>query len=635
MKEKFPRLRGALRRLRAGWHRLAPRPLGTKARWSLTVGLLLLATLALCCACLLLGTIDFSQKRIDFYLSDGCILALNALPVFVLVVLLYALTNRAWAAFLLSAVPLLLLLYINYFKIVLRSEPFVADDLSAVGEGAGIMGNYKIVPPTSMYLCIAGVIVLTVLLARYGRGRVPKRVWYVRPLGAALVLCLGLFAWNRYYTDDDLYSSTQIAGNNIGAFSYWRDEEAFCTPGYLWSFLHSVSDLMPEKPENYSDEAARKLLSEPDEPIPQEQRVDVITIMLESYSDLSIYDGLEFTRDAYADLHALQSESYHGTLLTDSIGGGTINAERSYLTGFTYAQPAYRRDTSSFVRYFSANGYVTTGSHPGVGWFYSRDSINRRLGFDSYLFQENYYADLHLTSDQLYRGYASYANDDTFFADILRRYDLRDTSVPYFSFNISFQGHSPYPDDRLTGDVWLSGQGVSSEAYYTVNNYLTSVASTGKELAEFVDALRQREEPVVLLVFGDHKPSLGAGGAYLEEFGLSVPSERTRFFLYETPYLIWANDAAKETLGQSFSGEGRVISPCYLMSELFDCCGWIGPSWIRLQRTLKESLPVLQMHKFFLKDGLLVSRQEGDAALNAYEIAEYYLRRHLVTYRFD
>ena len=185
MKEKFPRLRGALRRLRAGWHRLAPRPLGAKVRWSLTVGLLLLATLALCFTCLLLGTIDFSQKRIDFYLSDGCILVLNALPVFVLVALLYALTNRAWAAFLLSAVPLLLLLYINYFKIVLRSEPFVADDLSAVGEGAGIMGNYRIVPPTSMYLCIAGVVVLTVLLARYGRGRVPKRVWYVRPLGAA------------------------------------------------------------------------------------------------------------------------------------------------------------------------------------------------------------------------------------------------------------------------------------------------------------------------------------------------------------------------------------------------------------------------------------------------------------------
>ena len=145
------------RRLRAGWHRLAPRPLGAKVRWSLTVGLLLLATLALCFTCLLLGTIDFSQKRIDFYLSDGCILVLNALPVFVLVALLYALTNRAWAAFLLSAVPLLLLLYINYFKIVLRSEPFVADDLSAVGEGAGIMGNYRIVPPTSRFFFFSGI----------------------------------------------------------------------------------------------------------------------------------------------------------------------------------------------------------------------------------------------------------------------------------------------------------------------------------------------------------------------------------------------------------------------------------------------------------------------------------------------
>lgn len=90
--------------------------------------------------------------------------------------------------------------------------------------------------------------------------------------------------------------------------------------------------------------------------------------MLESFSDLSVFGTVSdrFVQDPYADFHALQAESYTGTLISDTIGGGTINAERAFLTGYSYPQPRYRRDTESFVRYFLEQGYETEGGHPAT-----------------------------------------------------------------------------------------------------------------------------------------------------------------------------------------------------------------------------------------------------------------------------
>ena len=86
-----------------------------------------------------------------------------------------------------------------------------------------------------------------------------------------------------------------------------------------------------------------------------------------------------------------------------------------------------------------------------------------------------------------------------------------------------------------------------------MNNYLGSVASTGKQLAAYVDSFRDDPEPVVLVFFGDHKPTLGAGNSFYEELGVNVQEGTAEGFynLYTTPYLIWTNDAAKAVLGRS------------------------------------------------------------------------------------
>ena len=450
-------------------------------------------------------------------------------------------------------------------------------------------------------------------------------------------MLLGFGAWELWYGNTDLYDSMMEA--NTSLFNVWKDAENYASKGFVYSFLNSLAEAMPQKPDGYSARKAEDLLSAyPEADIPEGQRVNVIATMLESFSDLSVFGTVSdrFVQDPYADFHALQAESYTGTLISDTIGGGTINAERAFLTGYSYPQPRYRRDTESFVRYFLEQGYETEGGHPGYAWFYSREKINERLGFETYHFLDGYYENL-LTDENSLDGHP---NDETFFAE---RAEVRDPSKPCFSFSVSYQGHSPYADDTLVwGETYIPHEGISDAAYYTVNNYLGSVASTGKQLAAYVDSFRDDPEPVVLVFFGDHKPTLGAGNSFYEELGVNVQEGTAEGFynLYTTPYLIWTNDAAKAVLGRSDIGTGPTISPCYLMSVLFDCCGWEGPSWMQLQRQTRAVLPVMQSRGMYLVAqgsaptasqgiALLTYTLSGDAlqAKQNYAIAEYYVRR--------
>ncbi len=606
--------------------RLKPRERSLKVKWCLTIGLLLCSILGLHLLCQMLGTLDFSRMRFSSYFHAPIIFLLNLLPVALLIAFTYFATNRAWLGFLIPAVLLTVMEFVNYFKVVLRGDPFIAEVFLLIGEGAGIIGQYELHFPAWFFISLVLIIGGTVVLLRYAKGRIPKRLWWVRVLALALCVGFGAISWVCWYSDETLYEKQE----NHDCFNVWHEAEYNASHGFLWSFLRSVDEVIPDAHEGYSEEAAQALLAPyTDAAIPENKRVNVVATMLESYTDLSAFGTVNFTVDPYAEFHALQDESYHGTLLSDTVGGGTINAERSFLTGYAYPQPRYRSPSSSFVRYFKANGYRTEGAHPGFDWFYSRKTVNERLGFDNYLFMENYFNDL--TDEE-------HAPDDVFFPAMARLYDEQTAAddTPCFSFSVSYQNHSPYDGTQLVGEEYVPHEGLSDEAYYLLNNYLSGVADTGKQVAAYVDTFRDNPEPVVLVFFGDHKPSFGAGNCYYEELGISAAEYTPEgcWSLFTTPYLIWANDAAKEVLGFDFTGEGRTISPAYLMAELFDCCGWAGPQWMQYQRSVRDALPVMQRTIFFLVDGVLTRDMppEREALYREYLIAEYYMQDHLHTY---
>ena len=584
---------------------------------ALTAACLLCAAFCLGTVSLLFGALYFNRLRLLSYFQTPMLAFLNIFPVVLLVFFLYFLTNRAWIAFLLSSALVLLASFVNYFKVVLRDDCFVFEDLKLIGAAAGIAGEYDFDLGGWFLAAIAACLFGTVFLFFVCRGRLPSWRWKLG--GAAVILAVSLASYKLWYDDAVLYSSLQ----NYKLFNQWQPTEKYAAHGFVYPFLYSIRDSLQPAPEGYSAKAAQDSLDEyPAADIPEDGKVNVIAVMLESFSDFSLFDSIDFAADPYEPLRAIWAESEKGTLISDTMGGGTINAERSFLTGFAYPHPSYRRATYSYVRYLTAQGYAAEGAHPGHEWFYNRESVNANLGFDRYFFKESLFDCL--TGDE-------YAQDDIFFPAVRQLYDGRDKSKPYFSFSVSYQNHSPYASDVLSrSTIYVNRGDLADTTFYTVNNYLSGVADTARHAASFAESFRDEAEPVVLVFFGDHKPTLGAGNACYEELGVNMDRGTQDGFenYYATPYWIWMNDAAKALLGDP-AGEGPTISPCYLMREVFDCCGWTGPSFSQFLTEAEETLPVVQSTGVCRENGEYTKEisENSQKLLEKFRIMQYYLRK--------
>ena len=182
-----------------------------------------------------------------------------------------------------------------------------------------------------------------------------------------------------------------------------------------------------------------------------------------------------------------------------------------------------------------------------------------------------------------------------------------------FSFNVTYQNHGPYDTNLWEGNtVYVPESAVSSDDYGIINNYLNGIADTGQRLLTMANSFRELDEPVILVFFGDHKPWLGDSSSTYNGLGIDILSENddSVYNHYETDYLIWANDAAKEIYGHDFVGEGPQISACYLMNVLFELCKWEGPSYLKFTDEVMGVLPIQTSTGYFREKESLVDETE-------------------------
>ncbi len=557
------------------------------------------------------------------YFRRPALVALNLLPPVVLAVLLYGVAGRTWLAFLLTALPVLGLSFGNYYKLAFRDDPVIASDLLILGEAGQMAGKYQLFLSSKMAACLTCTAVLLALLALLARGKPRGRF---RALAAAGALAAGL-ALIPVYGSDGVYAAN--AGSSH--INQWSSTQQYVSRGLLYPFLHSVKDALPSQPKGYSERETAQLLSHYESAdIPEDKKVNIVGIMLESFADLSVYDQIEFQQDVYADYHALEEESYSGRLLTNIFAGGTVDTERAFLTGMAPANINYRSQTSSYVWYLKNQGYSATGYHPSNNWFYNRVNVNSYLGFDQYHFIENFYQ--------------AFPEDDipwdyTFFpqltADLLKQVQ---EDTPVFSFSVSYQGHGPYGDyECWWGEVedYIANYELDDQSRYILSNYLGSVKSSQSFLSDMVEQLRASDEPIVLVVFGDHKPWLGNGNSVYDALGITFDQDtRDGFYNYwSTSYLIWGNDAAKAALGTELVGEGPDISPCFLMDVLFEQLGWQGSAYMQAARECRRELPVIHNQGACLTaDSQLLrepTQRQGEI-LHRFRCLEYYRTHHFI-----
>ena len=567
------------------------------------------------------GSVSVRVMYMD-YLRHPVLLILNLLPPVLLLALLYALTGRTWLAYLITALPVIGLSLGNYYKLTFRDDPVLASDLLILGEAGKMAGQYRLFVDFKIalvLLCtIAGGVVL--LLAARGRPRAPVRIGTA---AAALAAALALFPT---YASDEVYSKNA----NTEHINQWSATQQYTSRGLVYPFLHSIKSALPNPPEGYSEKEAAALLAQYENAeIPEDKKVNIVGIMLEAFADFSVYDQIEFQQDAYALYHALEEESYSGTLLTNIFAGGTVDTERAFLTGMAPNDINYRSNTSSYVWYLKSQGYRASGDHPCNNWFYNRLNINSYLGFDQYRFTEDFYGPVFGANPTL--------NDDGFIPELTRSIlEQLEDDAPLFSFSVTYQGHGPYSDSICWwGEVddFIGNHDLPQDQRTILANYLGSVISTQRYLAEMVDVFRESSEPIVLVLFGDHKPWLGNGSSVYSSLGIDLSQGTADSFYnyWSTRYLIWANDAAEAVIGHGLAGEGPDISPCFLMNELFGQLGWEGDAYMQAVEACRQELPMIHNGGMYLTaDGQLTQdlNEEQQALSRKFRCLEYYRAHH-------
>ena len=550
---------------------------------------------------------------IKYYFEDKLLLFMNFIPVFIFMLLIYILSNRLWLAFFSSSLLFVTMSIVNKFKITYRDDPFSFIDIKLVKESLIMAEAYKIQLSPNMIILILILIAITIMLMKFFK---PEK--YSRRLRGILLLAvisLSIFMFKGFYFNSEVYAKV----GDETKINKWIKSERFKSKGFIYPFIYSYLDTKESKVEGYDEEKAIADLGMKEyENIPEEQKVNIIAIMLEAYNDFSKFENVELGIDIYKNLHEIQKESIHGSLVTDVFAGDTVKTERSFLTGY-HNHPKYFSETNSFVWYLKEQGYRTEAMHPIYGSFYNRRNINEYLGFDKYDYYENKYKEVQ----------EDFLQDKDFFDYIIEGYENSvKNNQPYFNFSVTYQNHGPYSNKKYSETEFLKKKDYyNNEDYNIINNYFEGISRTDKALKKLFNYFKNEEEPTIIVIFGDHNPWLGQGntGYNMLDINLDLNSIDGFQNYYQTPYIIWGNEGAKKTLNKEFVGKSNDISPNFLMAELFQRMGWKGNEYMQYIQDMKSKFDV-NNKAFFKENGEYKNElsEESKKIWRSFQNIEYY-----------
>lgn len=572
----------------------------------------------------------FSDALKNLNESGVWIYIMNWLPILFCAGVLFFLLNHCALAVSITGAIFGMLSVANYLKIKMRQSPLFPWDLSLGGEVLGIARSF---PASLLFLLMAmliGMIAFIVLLAFFVRNKL--LVTWVRIAGVLFIL-LSTWLLSGLYADKSLYDAAYVSG------SPYNEVDKFNARGFVYSFLHVLASTKIERPPGYDRQSAADYLAERETDITHlvsQQKPHIIVIMSEAFSDLSLCADLNFNGyiDPIAHFSELQKVSLSGSVVTPNIGGGTADTEFDVLTGINtrhyrgvpYTFNLVNKPIPSLASALARIGYQSVMIHPGPGWFYDRANVYEHMGFDRLIF---------LPEFEGARNVGGYVSETDTIDKIISEYEahISSSNAPLFKFCITIQNHGPYldkyaaPKSPPTPKNFETALPMSDTQLNTLYNYFHGLADSDRELQRLAEYFEARSEPVVLLYFGDHLPSLDYDvyNAILPPGEPGKISGETK--LYRTPYMIWRNAAAAGLVDLTENiPSAETVSTQYLGAILLQALGYEGLCpYFDFIAQLSESYPVVLETRYADMHGVVY---EGD------EPEPLALLRKLAYYRF-
>lgn len=349
----------------------------------------------------------------------------------------------------------------------------------------------------------------------------------------------------------------------------------------------------------------------------------LIVIMNESFADYTdIGSGLSLSDDCMPFIHSLTENTVKGTAYASIFGANTPNSEYEFLTGNTMGflpessvgfHLFVRGNMPSVASELKSVGYNTLAIHPYRRANYKRHQVYPQIGFDEYYSREDFKNPEYLRS---------YISDQSLAERIIEEYNENlGTAEPLFCYNVTVQNHGGYNASNAYGvddAIKVLDNGIDRDK---TELYLNLIRYSDEMFRSLVQFFSQQEEPVAILMFGDHQPSLGDE---LYEYLLGKPeSECTAEELmekYKVPFVLWANyDIEEEVIEKT--------SLNYLYSVLADRLNLPMSGYQEYLLDLSEEIPALNAHGYWDSEGNFYELTDETSPyyekINEYNILEY------------
>lgn len=494
---------------------------------------------------------------------------------------------------------------ISYYKVQIVEKPFLPEDILLIGSALEIAsyGNLQIEPVlilqvflTTILLVIQGLITWYTKYEKYHK-KLTRAIIGVVTAAILLLACLKNWSNMRLFAEDD--------------YNYSLDHYHY---GATVNFFKNMYKLI-EKDELaiYSEEKLKQIKEEAqklESNTTSEERPNIVVIMAESFTDITKVEGIEFNKDPLENYKNLIKEGTSGTATVSIYGGETSTSEFEYLTGssakfipnvrYPYAQ-AMRGDTLSIVTTLKQEGYYTTSIHPNTGGFYNRENAYKHLGFDNSIFIND--------MQNIDNYYGENVSDMDTAEEIVKQYE-KSPSDKKFIFTITMEAHMPFTSDKYpNNDIELvsNDYNLTQKDIEEIEIYTKSLSNFDKSLKYLTDYFKQKDEEVMIVVFGDHLPALNT--LYEKAYGEGIEK-------YQPTYFVWTNYETDLDIEKN-------ISPAGLSMRILENANIDMPWYYKSISEFYKQYPVYEKRFVVDEDGNILDNDTQNEVIDNYHIIQF------------
>ena len=424
---------------------------------------------------------------------------------------------------------------INGVILTFRVTPFTSSDLLLLKDGVNVASKYLSLLALAALVALLVLVIVVLAVLAFRIPAVKKRPKL--PYSVTAILCTFLAAWGLIFVGQ----KTELLETKFRELS-----QSYKRNGFLYCFGASLIDVGISRPEEYSTEAIEGLTDEAlgDGEVFDSNRPNIVVVQLESFFDVNRLKDIEFSENPLPNLTQLSKRCASGFLSVPVIGAGTVNSEFEMLTGmniddfgigeYPYKTVLKEKTCESLAYNLKSYGYKAYAIHNHEGSFYERNLVYPNLGFDvfdsvEYMWPEGYTA-MEWSKDSVLTGEIEKA--------------LSATAEKDFVFAVAVQSHGSYPsepDVEYEHHVTATSSVIEDENYLNqINYYANQIYEVDQFVGDLWNMLRKRREPTILVMYGDHCPSLDLTDDMLKSGTI-----------YDTCYFIWNNT------GLTFDGGDR------------------------------------------------------------------------------